>query len=147
MIIVGGDKLKDFINKVAKQKARVDVGFFEESTYPDGTHIAEVAIDNEYGIDNIPPRPFMQPTFDDNKTKWVKIMKNTASTQGKDINLKQILSTVGVVAMTDIKDKINWWSESGSPRNAQSTIDKKGFDSPLIETGAMRDAIIFKVSE
>lgn len=147
MIVAGGDKLKDFINKVAKQKARVDVGFFEESTYPDGTHIAEVAISNEYGIDNIPPRPFMQPTFDDNKTKWAKVIKNAALAQNQNINLKQILSTVGVVAMTDIKDKINWWAESGSPRNAQSTIDKKGFDSPLIETGAMRDAVIFKVSE
>ena len=145
-VIAGGDKLKEFIAKVAKQKARVDVGFFEDATYPDGQHIAEVAIYQEYGTDNI-PRPFMQPTFDNEKAKWAEIMRKKAITQSENINLKQILSTVGVVAMTDIKDKITWWSESGSPRNAPSTIDKKGFDSPLIETGAMRDAVTFKVSE
>ena len=147
MIITGGDKLKDFINKIAKQKARVDIGFFKESKFSNGTFVAEIAIYQEYGTKHIPPRPFMQPTFDDNKTKWVKIIKNTTLTQGKDINLKQILSTVGVVAMNDIKNKINWWAKSGLPRNAQSTINKKGFDSPLIDNGAMRDAVIFKISE
>ena len=33
MIIAGGDKLKDFINKVAKQKARVDIGFLKSQNF------------------------------------------------------------------------------------------------------------------
>jgi hypothetical protein len=146
MIIKGGDKLKEFIATVAKQKARVDVGFFEDSTYSNGTPIAEVAIYQEFGTESIPPRPFMQPTFNNEKAKWADIMRKKIISQGEHINAYQVMQTVGLVAMTDVKDKINWWAASGSPRNAEATINKKGFDSPLIQDGTMRDAVRFKVT-
>jgi hypothetical protein len=145
-IIKGGDKLQQFLAKVAKQKARVDVGFFPEAKYPDGTQVAEVAIKNEYGDLNIPPRPFMQPTFNEQKSKWLDILAKTVKSQQQEIDVKKALTIVGVVAQDDVKDKIDWWAKEGTPRNAQMTIEKKGFDSPLIETGQMRDAVHFKVT-
>lgn len=146
-IIKGGDKLKQFLENIAKQKAKVDVGFFENAKYPDGTQIAEVAIIQEFGNDKIPPRPFMQPTFNDEKAKWLNILANTIKKQQDNINVKKALTVVGVVAQDDIKDKIDWWAKEGTPRNAPDTIEKKGFDSPLIETGMMRDAVHFEVTE
>lgn len=146
-IIKGGDKLKQFLENVAKQKARVDVGFFEDAKYSNGTQIAEIAIIQEFGNDKIPPRPFMQPTFNDEKSKWLNILANTIKKQQDNINVKKALTVVGVVAQDDIKDKIDWWAKEGTPRNAPDTIEKKGFDSPLIETGMMRDAVHFEVTE
>lgn len=145
-IIKGGDELKKFLAKVTKQKARVDVGFFPDATYTDGTKVAEVAVANEYGDLTHPPRPFMQPTFNNQKSKWQKVLANTISQQKNNIDVKKALTTVGVVAQDDIKDSIDEWAKNGTPRNAPATIAKKGFDAPLIETGQMRDSVHFKVT-
>jgi hypothetical protein len=66
--------------------------------------------------------------------------------QQQEVDVKKALTIVGVVAQDDVKDKIDWWAKEGTPRNAPMTIEKKGFDSPLIETGQMRDAVNFKVT-
>lgn len=47
-----------------------------------------------------------------------------------DINL--LLNKIGIEAATQYKNMIE---EIKSPANAQATIDKKGFDDPMIETG------------
>jgi len=151
-IIKGGDELKKFLAKVAKQKARVDIGFFPEATYPDGTQVAEVAVYNEYGTFNknkeehIPPRPFMQPTFNNEKSKWLAVLAKVINKQQENPDVKKALTNVGVVAQDDVKASIDEWAKNGTPRNAPATINKKGFDSPLIETGHMRDSVHFKVT-
>lgn len=163
--ISGGEKFKEFLEKVKKQKARVDVGFFPEAKYTDGTQVAEVAIWQEFGTktkDNkqiIPPRPFLHSTYEENKSKWLKILENSVKKQGKNIDVKKALEKVGFVAQNDVREKIDWWAKEGVPRNSKITIegtlpDKdgnkfikgKGFDSPLIETGHMRDSVSFKVT-
>lgn len=148
--INGGDKFKEFLQTLLKQKASVNVGFFEDAKYPDGLQIAEVAVGNEFGYINetgavVPPRPFMQPTLEENKSKWVRVLKQQITAQQDKIDIKKALSAVGFVAMNDIKNKIDWWAEQGEPRNAAATIAKKGFDSPLINSGMMRDAVNYEV--
>lgn len=149
--IKGGDKLQEFLNKLKKQKARVDVGFFPDSVYEDGTQVAQVAIDNEFGHINengsiVPARPFLLPTYNENKSKWMKILGNVIKNQGENINVSKALDTIGRIAQEDVREKIDWWAEAGEPRNAQSTQEKKGFDSPLIETGHMRESVAYKVT-
>lgn len=144
--IKGGDQLAKFLTTVAKQKARVDVGFFPDATYPDGTKVAEIAIYQEFGTKHIPPRPFMNSTFEDNRKRWRDLLAKAVKNQGNQINVRKALMTIGVIAQNDIKTKIDWWAGQGMPRNAASTIAKKGFDSPLIETGHMRDSVHFKVT-
>ena len=151
-IIKGGEQLQKFLAKVAKQKARVDVGFFPDAKYPDGTQVAEVAIYNEYGTltkgkkEHIPPRPFMQPTFNAQKAKWMDILAKSINNQQENIDVKKALNIVGIVAQDDVKASIDEWAKNGNPRNEQATIAKKGFDSPLIETGHMRDSVHYKVN-
>ena len=43
-----------------------------------------------------------------------------------------MLNKIGIEAATQYKNMIE---EIKSPANAQKTIDKKGFDNPMIETG------------
>ncbi len=149
--ISGGEKLKEFLKKVSQQKARVDVGFFPDAKYPDGTQIAQVAIDNEFGHITesgaiVPARSFMHSTYNEQKAKWLKILENVVKKQGENIDVKKALQTVGFVAQNDVREKIDWWAESGTPRNAEFTQKEKGFDSPLIWKGDMRDAVASKVT-
>lgn len=165
--ISGGNKLQSFLDKIKKQKARVDVGFFPESTYTDGTQVAAVAIWQEFGTESddgkqhIPPRAFMHPTYQENKSKWLKVLEKVVMNQGENIDIKKALNSVGFIAQKDIQDKIDWWAESGNPRNAEATIkiksgerygefevgtDRKVGDSPLIWSGHMRESVEFKVT-
>ena len=148
--IEGGKKLKAFLELCKAQRARVDVGFFPESTYGDGTKVAQVAVDNEYGhvthdFRIVPARPFLHPAYEENKSKWMKVLQQAIIKQGDKIDAAKALKAVGVVAQNDVRQKINWWAKQGIPRNAEYTVEKKGFNSPLIETGQMKDAVNFKV--
>ena len=163
--IEGGGKLQAFLDKFKFQKARVDAGFFPEAKYKDGTQVAQVAIWLEDGTEKngkefILPRPFLLPTFNEQKEKWKKKFFDIIQNQN-EIDVKKALFAVGRLAQDDIRDKIDWWAESGTPRNAEATIKIKSGerygekeesgrsvgDSPLIWSGHMRDSVAFKVTE
>ena len=150
--IEGGSKLKDFLNKLTKQKAKVDVGFFPEAKYSDGTQVAQVAFWQEFGTEtmngknHIPPRPFLHPTYEEQKDKWMKVLQQSINQQRDEIDVKKALSSVGIVAQRDVQKKIKDWAKSGIPRNAPTTIEIKGFDSPLIHKNIMLDAVSYKVT-
>ncbi len=144
--INGGKNLQAFLSNVAKQKADVKVGFFKDAIYDDGTSIASVAIQNEYGVpaQNIPARPFMRDTVNSNKNKWAKIFGALIKQQKADINITQIFHKLGMLAVGDIQKQI----KSGSyVDNAPSTIAKKGFNKPLIDTGVMLKSVNYEVKE
>ena len=88
----------------------------------------------------------MQPTFNAQKAKWMDILAKSINKQQENIDVKKALNIVGIVAQDDVKASIDEWAKNGNPRNAQATIAKKGFDSPLIETGHMRDSVHYKVN-
>ena len=55
-----GSKLKDKLRKIANlDNIELNVGFFENAKYPDGTPVAYVAYLNEYGGAKRPP-PVME---------------------------------------------------------------------------------------
>ena len=141
------------------------MGFFPESKYADGKQVAQVAIDNEFGHINdngsiVPPRPFLHPTYLEQKSKWLEVLQKSIKNQGESISVKKSLEDVGFVAQQDVQDKIDWWASSGIPRNAPATIRMKAGsrhgekeesgravgDSPLIWSGHMRESVEFKVT-
>lgn len=137
-------KIKDVINKRIKQLSGskyVEVGFMSDAKYPDGTKVAEVAFINEYGdpLHNIPARPFMRQTISKNKSDWIKNIYSSISS-GKDIS--QSLSFLGEKIVGDIQDSIINFSD---PPNAPYTIQKKGFNDPLVETGNMIKSVTKRV--
>lgn len=150
--ISGGENLKEFLKNVKQQQARVDVGFFPESRYPDtGITVAQVAIDNEFGHVTesgavVPARSFMHSTYQEQKNKWLQILAKVVQNQGKNIDVRKALTSVGHVAQDDVREKIDWWAQSGTPRNSEYTQKIKGFDSPLIWSGTMREAVSVKVT-
>lgn len=153
--ITDDGKAYALINKLINQKAKVEIGFFPESTYSKNgktAFVAENAMWQEFGTvdDNgkkiIPPRPFLLPTQKENLTKWLEIIKKEIIKQKENINLKKALDVCGFVAQNDVREKIDWWAAQGIPRNAESTIKKKGFDSPLIQDGHMRESVAFETT-
>jgi hypothetical protein len=52
-----------------------------------------------------------------------------------------VLDPIGGLAVENIKTYI---SELEHPPNAPSTIEKKGFDNPLIDSEQMKEAVMYK---
>jgi hypothetical protein len=136
--------IKKMANNLANMK--VQVGFLSSAKYEDGTSVAEVAMSNEYGVPQKrqPPRPFMRNALN-KANEWKKtfdfmIKKDFA--RGGDF--KTSFDTLGSVVQGDIKTSIK---DLTAPALAQSTIDKKGFSKPLIDTGYMLDAVNYEVSK
>lgn len=150
--ISGGENLKKFLGKFKNQTGQIDAGFFPEAVYDDGTQVAQVAFDQCFGHINIgadaekygrviPARNFMQKAFDENNKKWREDLIKIISQQKENIDVEKALKTEAFIIKKDIQDEIDWFAASGQPRNGPKVQALKGFDSPLIWTGKMRESV------
>jgi len=106
-------------------------------------------------IMRIPPRPVIEPAIEDAKASISKLLISavTAAVAGEDCRAK--LEDAGMYAQTACKD---WFDnpKNGWPHNADGTINGwqspwgtfypgKGFDKPLVNTGALRNSIVYVI--
>lgn len=132
------------------------VGFFPESRYGpenDNLPVATVAMWQEEGTrggqnngSGIPARPFMRYTIESLR-KGDKDYSNILRREfvrfldGK-ITKSKMISELGDYTKDQMKDNIVRWS---TPPNSQSTIDRKGFNDPLVESGKMWQSVDSKL--
>lgn len=144
--------LKRWAEQIKKAKRTTEVGFFEESTYDDGTKVAYVAYLNEYGQHN-PPRPFMRRTVEKQMNKWTKLYCNTLKRYGvTPEGIEAAQERIGIVAVGDMQKTIKEWSPSDPRPNKPATIRAKERKSQgndpgrvLHDTGTMINSIKYKV--
>jgi len=124
----------------------VDIGLFAGKFNPEhGTQIVEYAFYNEFGTRRIPERPFMRKTFDENKRKYARLLKDMKQKiEDGSYTVKGALAVVGMEARNDVVQMITREPSPFVP-NAPSTVEKKGSSRPLIDTGEMMRAIQFAV--
>lgn len=146
-----------FIEDVG-QGITLTVGIHEDAGEAEGTTLAQIAYWNENGVKTkatsesdspwrIPPRPFMRPTIDSQGKKADQMLSKEIEKifQGKKkSSIATALGRVGAFLAGAIQRKITTLKR---PPNAPSTIKKKGSSNPLIDTGAMRQAVGFKVTQ
>lgn len=113
----------------------------------------EKAVWNEFGTRGgasgggwggpIPERPFMRNAMRNNRGKYRNALRASASKilMG-DVGLSQVLNKLGILAQGDIQSEITSLS---SPPNSPVTIALKGSSKPLIDSGAMRQAVTWVV--
>lgn len=144
-------------NKMKKELLKgysleVQVGIVEPVTYgPDNDNlpVATVWSWQEEGLpaQNIPTRPairvgFMAPIKKGSYDKmFAESMQRIA--EGKS-TFKQEYTKIGTRAKVDLKKAVADWD---TPRNAPYTIELKGFDNPLIDSGLLYESIDFKVDK
>ena len=139
------EMLKDF----KKKRKMLSVGVLppdSEITYPGtDTTIGEVALFQEFGTTNIPARPFMRAWTDENQQKIREELKKALQKVilHKGGNEAKALSALGKKYARQVKARVR--AGTGMLENAQATIDKKGKDTPLIDTERMVEAIDFEV--
>lgn len=129
-------QLEDKIKGI--QDHQVEVGFFEDAKYDDGTPVAQVAKDHNLGTSEVPPRPFFKIAADKHKKKWVRTFK------------KALRHNRGVLAWDDVgemmrNDIVKTITKIKKPPNSKKTIKLKGSSNPLVDTSFMRDSVSYLV--
>ena len=110
-----------------------------------GQTTAEIFFWNEFGTRNadgtvrIPERAAMRQTMKANAGKYRTIEKSQlrAMLLG-NTTVKRAEAALGLQGQSDLKNAIR---EFKNPGNAQATIDKKGADNPLEDSGEMRNSV------
>lgn len=107
--------------------------------------IGEVALINEFGSDDghVPRRSFIRGTVNGKMGLMASILNTAAravvmAKQSADV----ALGHAGALVVNAIRETIE---HSIAPHNAKATVDKKGFDHPLIESGVLKEAISFQL--
>lgn len=142
--LTGGDKLAKRLKEIAKSVSdakELKVGFLEGSTYPDGRPTATVAAINEWGSQNAPPRPFFRDMIKTNSHRWAPNVATALKISDYDSN--KALTLMGMEIKEELQDSIR--SGDYAPL-AASTIARKGFDKPLIDTSHMINSVDYRVS-
>lgn len=127
------------------EKLQVRVGFQHgKATEDDGTDICDVAAWNELGTVDIPSRPFLRKSVDENEDKIRAFLEE----KGEDIvagaTTEQVLKEIGIFQKDLIQEKIK---EGSYKPNALATIRRKGSSKPLIDTGRMRQSVNYEIKE
>ncbi|QDH17412.1 hypothetical protein [Swingsia samuiensis] len=120
----------------------INAGFLEDGSMDGNVPVAAVAIWNEFGTPTIPERPFMRQTIEKNKAQWPKLFAAALTQAGGDF--EAALDVVAERIVEQIQNEIKAFKE---PPNAASTIKKKGFDNPLIDTGNMLRSVHYEIKD
>lgn len=155
--VKGGNKLAAALREIAARlgsgDAGVKVGFLEGATYP-ATHspnsatpdiaglpVAQVAFWNEFGTVRAPPRPFFRSAIAQHQGEWGGQLAHALRSTGMDA--RRALTIMGEVIKDEIVTSI---VNTNAPPLAESTVRRKGFDKPLIDTGVMQRSVDYVVT-
>lgn len=142
-------KLDSLIRRTnAIDNTEIEVGFWDDKYGPENDNllVAQVAAYNNFGTSFNPTRPFMDDTFEDImyqaymarevKNIFISVITNGRSTQ-------RLLRGLGNKIKELMQLTILEYAADGG--NSQKTIEKKGRDSPLIDTGKMLESVRFRI--
>lgn len=142
-----GKKFFKEIEKLTKMQVRVGYQQGKNFHEEDGkkVDILDVAMFNELGTSRIPSRPFMRDSVDDNAesiTKFCQSQLKSVTNGSKDA--ESALKAIGAMQVGLVQKTIK---DGSFTPNAPSTIEKKGSDKPLIDTGLMRQSVHYVITD
>jgi hypothetical protein len=145
--VTGGDKIEAALKEIAARigdGTAVRIGFLKGSTYPDGASVPMVAAIQEFGapVRKIPPRPFFRSMVAEKSPAWPKAIADLLVANKYDG--RKTMAQVGEAIAGQLRESITTFS---TPANAPSTIARKGFDKPLVETGHLLASVSYEVKD
>ena len=150
----GGKKLRRLLREAGKGGVSgVKVGFFSTAKYQDGTPVAAVAAWNEFGTETIPERPFFRNALAESERGVSNILAKGIDTKKMVVDDRQLAEWVRM-----FRERFKTASSLNDPPNSPATIAQKrkklhgkkgtgGGETPLIDTGAMLDAVAWEVEQ
>ena len=140
-----GEQFFREIKELTKLQVRVGFQHGEATDEKSGADLADVAMWNELGTANSPPRPFLRQSVDNNESRIrAACQAGLSAIASGEKTAKDVLQMLGTLQKGLIQETIR--NGSFEP-NAPPTIKKKGSARPLIDTGRMRQSVNFVIKE
>lgn len=159
----GGRSLAALFQEIGQGASTVEFGFISGMSTEEAIFRSYI---NEYGSDNIPPRPHVTPVADDTALFRRLVIRSGLAGQRRKAARKAADRAAGRVvsggaAVRAIQNDFamgmtilaRGFAEAirtqiitlREPPNARATVKKKGFDNPLIDTGHMASEVAWRV--
>lgn len=145
--IIGANAMKPHMegkNKNSNKKKSKRVASDIES----GMTMAEIGVIQEFGsvTNNIPPRSFLRMPIEEKKRDLIRFLSSpTVRAVVSKGDVKRAFKMLGTEAVGVVLDAFRTRGFGHWADNKQQTIDRKGSDSPLIDTGELRKSITYDV--
>ena len=142
----GAKALLKRLRGVADRPVAVSVGVLEEKGNEqhgdDDVTVADVATFNEFGL-GVPQRSFIREWADENEAELSKAQQQIgmAVLKGK-VDPDKAADRFGVFAVGNCQQRI---IAGIAPPNAESTVERKGSSTPLIDESILLTSITYKV--
>lgn len=137
-----GKKFKKMLKELAELEVRI--GFQSGEASEKGVDICDIAAFNELGTVDIPSRPFLRKSVDENQDKINAFLQGSKQDLLSGKSAEDILKEIGIFQKDLVQEKI---TEGSFEPNSPATIKKKGSDKPLIDTGRLRQSVNFVVKK
>lgn len=136
-----GIKFQKMLRELAEKEVRI--GFQHgKATEEDGTDICDVAAWNELGTVNMPSRPFLRKSVDENESKINAFLQSKKKDLVKGVSAEQVLKEIGIFQKDLVQEKL---TDGSFAANAESTVKQKGSSKPLIDSGRMRQSVNYVI--
>jgi hypothetical protein len=106
-----------------------------------GSTVGEIASYHEFGL-GVPRRSFIRDYVDQNRLAITAKIDAIGGRIVGGLDPKKGMDLLGLYLVGEIQDRI---SDHIPPPLAESTIERKGSDTPLIDTGQLRSSITHAV--
>ena len=111
---------------------------------------ATLASIHEFGLGNVPARPFIRPPFDKNRKQYLEILSTAYEKflkgSGDRQNFLRVLGFIGQKMASDIKNYVTQGTGVPPPLSPK-TIAAKGSSRPLVDTGQLLNSVTYQVVE
>lgn len=149
--LINAQQVEQALKELAKRMAgptKVLVGVPKGSgSYEDGLTYATVLAVNNFGSADglIPPRPVLQPAVEKGAPQYQRLAElMIPKVLSGQMEMRMLLDQMGELAEGHVKQEM---TDLRTPKNADSTIARKGSDNPLIEDGHLRQSIRYVVDD
>lgn len=137
-----GKKFEKLLKDLKDKEVRIGIQQGQDSE--DGVDLVDIAMFNELGTVNIPSRPFLRDSVDANADQinnFLQSMKKQLLASG---SAEDVLKKIGVFQKGLVQEQI---VKGDFAPNSPETIRRKGSDTPLVDTGRMRQSINYVIQQ
>lgn len=141
-VTADGKKLEKLLKELGQLEVRI--GIQRGETNEEGVDLVDIAMFNELGTVHIPSRPFLRDSVDANGDQINTFLQAMKKELLQGASAEEVLKKIGAFQKGLVQEQI---VNGDFAPNSEETIRRKGSDTPLVDTGRMRQSINFVIRQ
>jgi hypothetical protein len=127
----------------------VDIGYFKDAKTPDGQSVAGYMAANEFGSieRKLPVRSSIRMPLETKQSEISTYVSGRSKYHLEQGDIKAIFEDIGIAGQSKIQEAFDTRGFGTWAPDAEVTIERKGSDAPLIDSGLARKAVTYRVGE